>query len=93
MPIRYKRPTSLVTAPPDIYDDKLRNMNNCNILQNEHENEHEFIDSCEEINSRIFHSTPKVYKTEKPQVVRKSASNPGVYRAHNNEPVRLAKPR
>ena len=92
MPIRYKRPTSAATAPPDIYDDKLTNMNNCNILQNERDNEHEFIDSCEEINSGIVHSTPKVYMTEKPQVVKKSASNPGVYRAHDDEPVRLPRP-
>ena len=92
VPIRYKRPTSAATAPPDIYDDKLRNMNNCNILQNERDNEHEFIDSCEEINSGIVHSTPKVYMTGKPRVVKKSASNPGVCRAHDNEPVRLPRP-
>ena len=89
MPIRYERPTTAATAPPDIYDDKLTNMNNCNILQNECDNEHEFIDSCEEINSGIVHSTPKVYMIKKLQVLTKSASNPGVYRVHNDEPVRL----
>ena len=66
VPIRCKRPTSAATAPPDIYDDKLTNMNNCNILHNKHDNGHEFIDSCEEINFGIIHSTPKVYMTEKP---------------------------
>ena len=53
VPIRYKKPTSAATAPPDIYDDKLTNMNNCNILQNECHNGYDFIDSCEEINSGI----------------------------------------
>ena len=55
VPIRYKRLTLAATAPPDIYDGKLRNMNNCNILQNEHDNEPEFTDSCEEINSGIVY--------------------------------------
>ena len=43
VPIRYQRPTSAATAPPDFYDDKLMtNMNNCNVLQNDHDNEHNF---------------------------------------------------
>ena len=54
--------------------------------------EHEFTDLSEEINSGIVHSTPKVYMTKKPQVVKKSASNPGVYKAHDDEPVRLPRP-
>ena len=36
--------------------------------------------------------TPKVYMTEKDQVFKKSTSNPGVYRAPDNEPVRLPRP-
>ena len=89
VPIRYQRPTSAATAPPDFYDDRLMtNMNNCNMLQNDHENEHNFVDSCDGMNTGIFHSTPRECTNAKPQPVRISSSTPCAYKTHDNEPRR-----
>ena len=73
VPIRYKRPTSAVTAPPDMYP--CLNHNDSDVSDSE------FEDSRDQINAGIVHSTPLV--SQKPKLVRGSVSDPGMYKPNS----------
>ena len=82
VPVRYHRPTSAASAPPDVNMDR----NNCNNVSMQSE----FVDLTEVSNVGISHSTPKVL--QKPQMGRSSESDSHVFTSNVNKLIPGSRP-